>query len=271
MDSGTRSGMAAVPHASVGDVIPEASADQTSPRITAQRRAAVGTALAPREAVHPQAQFAPAPVAHISADRLSVIPLSAGRISVIPPLDHIQADASDRTRTRSVAHASIHMAASADTGIAGSAAAGAETAGADMAGGATAGVEVMGTAMAGVEAIGPATVGAAASSLGAAGVGASASAGPIMAATGARAGHTVGTPGGTTLTGIPRGHLITTIRRTRTPDTTIRPLTIPTRRMTMRRMTMTRRRATQSHRAWIPKLCISTSITTLARARIIAV
>jgi len=261
MDSGTRLGTAAIRRASVGDVIPETSADQTSPRITAQRRAAVGTALAPREAVHPQAQFAPAPVAHISADRLSVI----------PPLDHIQADASDRTRTRSVAHASIHMAASADTGIAGSAAAGAETAGADMAGGATAGVEVMGTAMAGAEAIGPATVGAAASSLGAAGVGASASAGPIMAATGARAGHTVGTPGGTTLTGIPRGHLITTIRRTRTPHTTIRPLTIPTRRMTMRRMTMTRRRATQSHRAWIPKLCISTSITTLARARIIAV
>ena len=256
MDSGTRLGTAAIRRASVGDVIPETSADQTSPRITAQRRAAVGTVLAPREAVHPQAQFAPAPVAHISADRLSVI----------PPLDHIQADASDRTRTRSVAHASIHMAASADTGIAGSAAAGAETAGADMAGGATAGVEVMGTAMAGVEAIGPATVGAAASSLGAAGVGASASAGRIMEATGAQAGPTVGTPGGTTLTGIPPGRLITTTSRTRTPGTTIRHLTIRTRRMTMRRMTMTRRRATQSRRAWIPKLYTSTSIITLAQA-----
>ena len=244
--------------------------DQTSPRITAQRRAAVGTALARREAVHPQAQFARAPVAHILADRLSVIPLSAGRISVIPPSDRFLADALDRTRTRSVAHASIHMAASADMGIAGSAAAGAEMAGADMAVG-TAGAEALdtGEGMVTAEGIGPATVGAVASSLGADGVGASAAAGPIMAATGARAGHTVGTPGGTTLTGIPRGHLITTIRRTRTPDTTIRPLTIPTRRMTMRRMT--RRRATQSHRAWIPKLCISTSITTLARARIIAV
>lgn len=263
--------MAAIPHASVGDVIPETSVDHTSPRITAQHRAAVGTASARREGVHPQAQSAPAG-ARTSAARLSAIPLSADRILAAPPSDLFQADALDRTRTRSVAHASIHMAASADMGIAGSAAAGAETAGADMAVG-TAGAEALdtGEGMVTAEGIGPATVGAAASSLGADGVGASASAGRIMEATGAQAGPTVGTPGGTTLTGIPPGRLITTTRRTRTPGTTIRHLTIRTRRMTMRRTTMTRRRATQLRRAWILRLYTSTSMTTLARARIVAV
>jgi hypothetical protein len=169
--------MVAIPHASAGDAIPETLVDQTSQRTTALRQAAVGIALVPHEDLHPQGQFEPAPVstAPTSADRISVIPLSADRISVAPPSDLFQADALDRTRTRSVAHASTRMAVSADMAIEDSATAGAEAAGVDTAV-ATAGAEAMDSAevMDTVEAIGPVTVGAAASSSGAAGVGASA-------------------------------------------------------------------------------------------------
>lgn len=162
-------------HVSAGDAIPEASVDQISPHTTAQCQAVVGTALALRGELHPQEQFAQAP-ARTSADRLSVIPLSPGRIPVTPPSDRFRADALDRTRTCSVARASILIAASADMAIADSATRwpGAEAAGADTAA-ATAGAEAMDTGEVTdtAEAIGPATVGAVASSLGVAGVGAS--------------------------------------------------------------------------------------------------
>jgi hypothetical protein len=124
MDSGTRLGTAVVLRISAEEEIPGTSVGPTSLRITGQLPAAVGIALVRPGALRPQGQFAPAPVsvartsgARTPADRPSAIPLSPDHISVTPPSDRFRADALDRTRTCSAAHASILMAASADMGI----------------------------------------------------------------------------------------------------------------------------------------------------------
>lgn len=266
-DSGTRSETPAVPRVRAEDVIPVSP--PVIPLITAEGRAAAGTALAHQgrppvgAGLRNLVRFAAAlvSIALISADPLPAILLSLDRVPVAPRSDLFPAREGDRTRTSSAGRASILTAASTDLAAEGltTAGVGVETRGVETLGAGTAGTGptmegtagmamvgegAMDTGTAGAEAIGPATVGVAASMgwalAGALEAGASAWDGRIGEATGEQAGGTAGIPGGTARITIRRGRHTTT---THMGLTTIRRLTI---RM---RMTTMRPQATRSRRA----------------------
>jgi hypothetical protein len=114
MDSGTRSETAALLHISAAEEVPGTSEGPTFPRITAQRREAVGTALVLHEARPPE-RFTAEPVSlvHILEARLSAIRLLPGRMPATLRSDPFRAGDLDR-QICTVARTSILLAASTD-------------------------------------------------------------------------------------------------------------------------------------------------------------
>ena len=164
MAVGTPSATAAVLRVQTEDAAPETSRLPASPLVTAEGPTEHGTPLAhpgsplrawERDGLHDQCRFGAARVsaARTSADPLLAIPLSLGRVGVIPRSDHLETRDSDQARTCSAARDSIPLAATADsaTGDLAGAGVGTGTVGAGIAlelsaGAATVGTEAFGLA-----------------------------------------------------------------------------------------------------------------------------
>jgi hypothetical protein len=242
MDSGIRLGTVAVLPISAEEETPETSLGLTSPRITGQHRAAVGTALVLHEA-RPLGWFTAEPLSpvHILEARLSATHLSPVRMPVSLRSDPFRAlDSDRRVCMAGPTEAWPGMEAAGEAMVTGMVTATATAMVMDMD---TATVTRI-TAMA----IGQPTVGAVASTLEPAS-GASASDGP----TGDQGGRTVGIHGTAPTT---MRRLITTTRRTQTLGITANHLTVP-----MLHMERMRRQATQLRLTPILKPCTLISMT----------
>lgn len=162
MGNGIRSATPVVPGVSAEDAIPETWRPPASPLITAEDPKVVGTLLARQGALRQQARppvrrrlrdqrrftVALGSAARTSANPLSAIRLSRGRVSATLPSDPLETRDLDQAHPYLGARASITLAASADLATEGLAAA---WVGAGLEGSA-------GMATVGEEAFGPATV-----------------------------------------------------------------------------------------------------------------
>ena len=250
MGSGIRLAASAIPRVSVKDATPEALVTPASPLATGEDPAAAGTHLArPRAPLQAHALARgrqarpPVSAVHASGDRVSAIRLSLGRVPVTPHSDRLA------TRDLHPTHRCL------ETRIKEPSAVFADLATEALAVGVGAGTvleDLEGTATVGGQVIGPATAMAGtlafSDSDGVGEAGASDWDGHTGPATGDRAGHTAGIPGGTTLIGMRPGRRTTTIGNILTGCITIRRPTIPTPRMTTTQVI-------PSLPAWIPKLC----------------
>ena len=160
MAVGTPSATAAVLRVQAEDAAPETSRPPASPLVTAEGPTEHGTPLAhpgsplrawERDGLHDQCRFAAARVsaARTSADPLLAIPLSLGRVGVIPRSDHLGTRDSDQARTCSAARDSIPLAATehSATGDLAGAGVGTGTVGAGIALELSAGAATVGTGL----------------------------------------------------------------------------------------------------------------------------